>query len=478
MSRDVLKGPIRMSRQGIFSDSARSVLVGLLLTSLLFIHGCSSAPAPLSVEERARLGRMGVMALASTPDLEFQTFAKGWGSGAAKGGAFGLIDGVLDSAGEVLRNQPSGPYAGPAILITSIVVVTVHTVVYGVAGGIEAVPGKTAREIEQELRNSLGNVNLADALAAEIAEVSGPKSEPDDRYRVSHLDSCLSRVLTDCGASSQQGVDTLVAVQVAEAGFRGGHGSTPSVSFYLNIHLQVLSVAGNSEIYTRDFQYLSQERPFAEWFANGSELLRESFSEGIASLAERIVDELFVVTQFPFSSGLWALPGQPEFGSCWFRPIYPELEYTSLWYSMRHFEPGVRIRYTLVDSLEPLLKWETFPRPRDLRPANAAVLNEITDVTYDLKLWEATNDFPTRLVYDISGLPTPQWRPTVPLQAGTKYFWTVRARYKLANQLQTTRWAFSNIPSNVPGDYPQRQPGGSCDLDAIPRTNFFRFVTP
>jgi len=231
-------------------------------------------------------------------------------------------------------------------------------------------------------------------------------------------------------------------------------------------------------MYSRDFQYLSRERPFAEWFSDGSKELLSGFRQAMATLAERIDDELFVVTSFPFDSGLWVFPGQPEFGSCWFRPIYPELRYTSLWYSIRHNAPGIQILYPEVDSLQPLLRWEAFPRPRDRKPEKASVLSTIGDVTYDLKIWEATGDYPERLMYDIRGLHDPQYRPPFPMKPRTKYFWTFRARYTLAGQSQVTRWAFSSIPSNVPADYPQRRPGGTCDLDAIPSTNYFRFVTP
>jgi hypothetical protein len=198
----------------------------------------------------------------------------------------------------------------------------------------------------------------------------------------------------------------------------------------------------------------------------------------MVTLADRILDELFIVTDFPFSTGLWTLPGQPGFGSCWFSPIYPELKHTSLWDSIRHNSPGIKVRYTEVDSLQPLFRWEPFPRPRDQIPSNAAVLAQISDVTYDLKIWEATGDFPERLVYDITGLHDPQYRPTLPLKEMKEYFWTIRARYKLEGRSQVTRWAFSSIPANGPAEYPQRRIGGSCDLDAIPSTYYFRFITP
>jgi hypothetical protein len=424
-----------------------------------------------------QLGRVGVVALSSTPRVEFHTFAKGWAAGASKGGAFGVVDGLLNSLNELHRNPPSGPYAGLFTLITLVVQTTVSTIFYGVTGGVEAIPAKTARQIEQDLNAAIGSINLANDLAAKIYAVSISRPELD-RHTVTHLSPLPSDITSAFGDLSKQGINTAVEVRITEAGFRGGSGIQPSVSFYLNARLRLIPTDTGKEIYTRDFQYLSRERLFTEWFSDGAEEFLSDFRQAMVTLADRIVDELFIVTNFPFDSGLWALPGQAEFGSCWFRPIYPELEYTSLWHSIQHNSPGIHIRYTEVDSLKPLLAWEAFPRQRDLKPSNASLLSKIADVTYDLKIWEAIGEHPERLVYDISGLHDPHYRPTFPLKPVTKYFWAFRARYNLAGQSQATRWAFSNIPSNVPSEYPRRRPGGTCDLDAIPGTNYFRFITP
>lgn len=455
----------------------RLVRIVFLAAFVLSASGCASTPAPLPPESRGRLGRVGVVALSSAPRAEFRTFAKGWAAGAAKGGAQGMVDGVLYAIAATLKTPAAGPYAGAIVLINLAVMTTVSATVYGVWGGLEAVPAKTSQQIEQDLETAIGNADLANALAREICDVSVLR--PDlDRYAVTLLELSSADTLSACGDLSRQGIGSAVEVQITEAGFRGGSGVQPHVSFYLNARIRTFATSSGTEIYTRDFQYLSRERPFSEWFSDGSRELVSVFSQAMAGLAERIVDELFIVTDFPFGSGLWALPGHPEFGSCWFRPVYPELRFTSLWHSIRNNAPGIQVRYTEVDSLQPLFRWEAFPRPRDRKAGNASVLEKIADVTYDLKIWEAAGDFPDRLVYDVSGLRDPQHRPAFPLKPATKYFWTFRARYKLEGQPQATRWAFSSVPASAPSDYPQRQPFGTCDLDAIPSTNYFRFTTP
>ncbi len=42
-----------------------------------------------------------------------------------------------------------------------------------------------------------------------------------------------------------------------------------------------------------------------------------------------------------------------------------------------------------VDSLQPTLRWEAFPRPEDREADREGLLSRISDVTYDLKIWKA-----------------------------------------------------------------------------------------
>ena len=459
-------------------NSFRRILSTLTVAVIaLNTTGCATAPPPPSPETRRELGTVGVMALSSKPTVAFHTYAKGWVAGAAKGGAQGAVQGLLEVLTESIRNPPTGPYAGVTLLITTVVMTTVGTIVYGVAGGLEAIPGKTAEQIERDLNGALGSARLADDLAAEIQTIAAGRQEMNP-YTVTHLGAWPPGSSASRTDLTGRGIDTVVEVRVTEAGFLGGSGSDPEVSFYLNARVRLVAPDTGQEIYTRDFQYLSRQLQFADWFAEGSKELAAAFEEAVEVLSERILDELFLVTDFPFDSGLWALPGVDAFGSCWFRPLYPEVRYTSLWYSIRHNAPGIHIRYTAVDSHRPLLKWEPFPRPRDHKETNMYVLGRISEVTYDLKIWEVVGDYPGSLVYEINDLLLPEFRPPFPLKPCTKYFWTFRARYNMAGQPQLTRWAFSSIPSNVPGEYPQRPAGGTCNLDAIPATNYFRFVTP
>ncbi|MCX7914624.1 MAG: hypothetical protein N2511_08595, partial [Thermodesulfovibrionales bacterium] len=101
------------------------------------------------------------------------------------------------------------------------------------------------------------------------------------------------------------------------------------------------------------------------------------------------------------------------------RPEYPENRYRS------------EIVFTEVDSLQPTFKWASFPKSRDLGRDEQGFLIKIRDVTYDLKIWKAENEFPGYLIYSRQSLPEPFHKIEQLLEPCAKYFWTVRARFKI-----------------------------------------------
>ena len=64
---------------GLDMEFFRRLLVRFFLgIYLINFGGCASTPAPLAPEHRLQLGGIGLLALPSTPSIEFHTFAKGW----------------------------------------------------------------------------------------------------------------------------------------------------------------------------------------------------------------------------------------------------------------------------------------------------------------------------------------------------------------------------------------------------------------
>ncbi len=451
-----------------------SALACLVAMIFFLANSCATVPPP-TPETRAQLGRLGVVALASSPKGDFRTFAKGRGVGAAKGAALGGGGGLLYGLGEASVGA-SNPYAAAVIILGGLIFMLVGTTVGAVTGAVTAVPAETANGIEQQIDKTLDTMNLSTNLAAAVFAAQASRSDLKPHSLVSLGSVKPGDTIPYCDYLHDD-IKTILQVEVTDVGFQGGTGKRPVIALYMNASVRMIDTATGGNLYTRDFRYLSEERAFDEWLENDAKQLAIGFEDARKDLADRILDELFLVTEFPFDSGLWAFPWQAHFGTCWLKPIYPEYKTGSFRSSLLKSADEMRkdmILYSEVDSLQPTLRWEPFPRPRDHKPKNESLISQIKDVTYDLKIWQATNDYPERLVCDATALPEPQFQLPYPLKHGTKYFWTFRARYTLNGQPQVSRWAFSLVPATGEG----MPLGGSCDMDEIPSTNYFRFITP
>jgi hypothetical protein len=90
-----------------------------------------------------------------------------------------------------------------------------------------------------------------------------------------------------------------------------------------------------------------------------------------------------------------------------------------------------------VYSLQPTLKWESFPDGRGLKKGSADIYKRIEDVSYELVLAEADA---MHQVYRRKGLKEPMHIIETPLKPRTKYLWTVRACFRLDDEPRCAEW--------------------------------------
>jgi hypothetical protein len=121
---------------------------------------------------------------------------------------------------------------------------------------------------------------------------------------------------------------------------------------------------------------------------------------------------------------------------------------------------GSALRFADAGSLQPLLAWETFPRALDRE-----IASEVSHVTYDLRVWDEEDCARRSLVYRRNGLTGPEHRIEQPLKPGQRYFWSVRARFRVAGRETATPWSFF-------------APGTACERSEIPDGQYHRFLTP
>ncbi len=122
---------------------------------------------------------------------------------------------------------------------------------------------------------------------------------------------------------------------------------------------------------------------------------------------------------------------------------------------------AMRPAFMDVDSLQPTLRWEAFPRPFDREHDDLGILPRTSHISYDLKIWEAEDDYPGvfissgrgiatwiagntspgKPIYARVALPLPSHGVEIPLKPSTKYFWTVRARFLVDGHPRVTEWS-------------------------------------
>lgn len=106
-----------------------------------------------------------------------------------------------------------------------------------------------------------------------------------------------------------------------------------------------------------------------------------------------------------------------------------------------------------VPSLTPTLEWEAFPREQDVRRIAAGDRARISDVRYELRVrvdeYEppAAADAPTWIRPYAIQCETRENRFSIqtPLKPDTRYWWTVRVRFRVDGRLRVSQWAKDDV---------------------------------
>jgi hypothetical protein len=351
--------------------------------------------------------------------------------GAAQGAAVAVIVPAASGPGVLLL--PFFAAAGAVI----------GAVVGGALGTTAAVPKDEAEKIEATIRNHIVEHKIQETFAENVLKTCLILTS----YRFDFLagqGSTSSDQKLDYIQLKGKGFDTALEISAKKVGFEGGEGKNPSIAFFMIVHTRLVRTSDGKEIHSREFHYKSEEHKFDDWANDNARIFREEFYRCYEDLSKRIAEELFLLSDFSIKSGN---------DLCGLRPMYPEIRY-NFWKK--------NIQFVEADSLQPTLRWEPFPKSKD----KTEQLGRISDVTYELKIWRVDDNSPVELVYNRKGLQNSSHKIERPLTPLTRYFWSVRAGFKLDGHYRQTRWSFSKKPNHPP-----------CEYDHIPNDNYFRFYT-
>lgn len=384
----------------------------------------------------------------------------------------------------------TGGFAAAVYAFIAPYVIVTGVAASSVAGAMRSLPAEKVQEIESALNDTLARLDAQHALAERLAQVMSSGTSLQLRDVDAKGPTSVDETPTYAELRSA-GVDTVVEVGVMQIGFEScesGNYPTyddvncppesktrPMVSLNLLARSRLVRVSDGEVLADRRFAYSSPHRDFDRWIAEDGRLLVQGFDDAYADLAGQVSDELFLVTSIPLPNfSIWLLPSDPRWGVCFLAPVYPALEHSSMLAPIAGGLGGgddlcreSLVLFSPVDSSRPNLRWEAFPRELDRKELDPAVLAEIRDVTYDLRIWEVERCERGHLVYARSGLAAPEHRLEEPLASGQRYFWSFRAQFTIDGYPMSMPWAMFN-PSGC--NLQQHHPN--------PSNRGHRFMTP
>lgn len=393
------------------------ILSMLLAILLAFESGCET-PAPRTANP-AEMGMVAILSMAQPPEIEFKGFPKGKGQGAAAG----LGQGFAACLGGAGAGGCSGALCAPVL----IVVLGVCTVVGGIGAGVGAATSPSARQVRESegrlataVRSDPIQASLRDAVARTAVENGMRIASPSDEIAAPALASGDFRPL------AKAGIDEVAVVGITRVGTAGD--TKQPLTVYMEARIEVVRTADNAHLVDAAYKYFGESRRLAEWSNDEGAPLLASLQKAYDATGRHLYDSVFLLYPFPGR--------EPAIGGFGLQPVAPRNHGGVV---PRGDWMGRLWDWTPVDSLTPTLSWESFPRAVDLRAAPEE-LGRITDVRYDLVVAREYNLAPGEVVYRREGLPKPAHTLETPLERGTKYFWTVRARFRLDGRERVTSW--------------------------------------
>jgi hypothetical protein len=365
--------------------------------------------------------------------------------------AYGAIVGGTYGAGYAIA---AAAEAGPAGLLLFPLFLVAGTAGSAAASG--APPAEQqAPDLAAMINRSLRDLELQKAIGGHFVD-EGMRQTTYRFVILDASDSSAQETKSDYKFLLDRGFDLVVEIGVEKVGFNLGKEKEPMVSFFMESRVRAVDPSDNSEIFKDKFYHESPQGNLPEWIAGGTIKVEEALTKAYAQIAETAIERMFLLYLFKVDS-MWSGASY-----CMLNALTPK-------HYPRMF--STRKKPLEVDTLRPTLKWEAFPREKDKEADARRVLEKLSDVSYELKVYKGRNGAPDELVYKRQGLPTPEHTLEIELEASTPYFWTVRAHFILGGLRQVTKWSYSRIPWPPGVDDP-------CLDNSIPLYHYYGLITP
>jgi hypothetical protein len=426
-------------------------LIWLFGYAIIIASGCATPQSfysPIPQAKRADMRSIAVVPAANPATAHYYLrYPNGRPPETRDGGVAGsLAEGTYAAGMASAAAGPAGLLLFPLFLVA------------GTAGSAAASGAPPAEQQVPDLARMINQSLVALKLQKIISEHFFDEGMRQTPYRFVVLDALGSSAQegkSDYKFLRDQGFDLIVEIGVEKVGFNLGGEKEPVASFFMESRVRAVDPSDNSEIFKDKFYQESPPGKLSEWIADGSTKVEEAMAKAYDQIAETAIEKMFLLYLF-------------KVDSIWSGASYCMLNALSPKHYPRMF--STRKKPLEVDTLLPTLKWEAFPREKDIKADSGLALEKMSNVSYELRVYKGRNGAPEELVYKRKGLPRPEHTLEVELEASASYFWTVRAHFICDGLHQVTKWSYSRIPWPPSAD--------PCLDNSIPLYHYYGFITP
>lgn len=458
----------------------RLTRLGTVLLAMVVLGGCATStlrPLP-SEQDRARFGRVGVVTT-GVQTKAVQAPVRGKGQAAseafAEGAAATAAGGLIDVIPACLAGGPIGASVCAAAMGAMAVVGAAVGAGAAVAGAAGAEPRATAEQAVAAIDDVLAKVQLQELLRTQVFAYA---SQQLPQAPVEITDAVVAGQGAPRGLEqfAALGTDSVLEIGQVQLRLVGSAVGSPELAIYLAVNVRLLRVADNTVLAEQGFGgFVSTPRKPGEWAANGGMPFRRALESAIRTLAEWIIDELFLLQE---------IPAPP--------PIYPALNRCSLCGLVD--STRARLAFSHADSVQPMLRWEAHLPRGASQPVSTLEPRRNVGVSYDVRVyragsggWTGTHKrhwVPSGLIYERKGIMQTSHKIEEPLEPCGKYFWTYRARIQADGQTSVSEWAIERrSPDSDPRQLrhmpePVYQSSWVGTEQQMPSSYYFPFATP
>ncbi len=276
-----------------FSSSFKLIVVSLLISFLVGQSGCATfkpkpyaLPPPPSEAVREKLGTVGITSARFLPKAEMLK-PKGKAAGAAAGAGTGAVGMLGGGAQMATMGNPVG-------LLLGIALAPVGAVVGGVVGTVEGVSSKRRNEAEDGINKAISEPGMQETMKDYVLRVAKQQTG----YHFVDLDGQGPETpegKADYSSLANGGIDTVLEITVPAFGLVGPKGINPPLAFFMTLQTRLVRTRDGSVLYEQKLEYRNARRTFTAWASNNAKPFRDELDRCYQSLAEKVVEEVFLL---------------------------------------------------------------------------------------------------------------------------------------------------------------------------------------